>query len=77
MEYVTDSSFNLTSSTTSLNDTTAGTTQYSGAMSDTSFPCVSQKSKLIDIIDDEWLQDCLSDDGKFQSNRLQYIIVDS
>ncbi|KAJ1430955.1 hypothetical protein B484DRAFT_395683 [Ochromonadaceae sp. CCMP2298] len=31
-------------------------------MSDTSFAAVSQNSKLIEAIDDEWLQDALSDD---------------
>eukprot|EP00598_Pedospumella_elongata_P008099 CAMPEP_0185003002 /NCGR_PEP_ID=MMETSP1098-20130426/75320_1 /TAXON_ID=89044 /ORGANISM="Spumella elongata, Strain CCAP 955/1" /LENGTH=75 /DNA_ID=CAMNT_0027530591 /DNA_START=96 /DNA_END=323 /DNA_ORIENTATION=- len=31
-------------------------------MSDTSFASVNQKNKFIDIIDDDWLQDCLSDD---------------
>ena len=40
-------------------------------MSDTSFASVNQKNKFIDIIDDDWLQDCLSDDGMLlYSNRL-------
>ena len=46
------------------------------AMSDTSFASVNQKNKFIDIIDDDWLQDCLSDDGMLlYSNRL-YSLVD-
>ena len=34
-------------------------------MSDTSFAVVSRRKKLVDIADDEWLNDFLSDDGKF------------
>ena len=32
-------------------------------MSDTSYAIVSEKLRLIDIIDDEWVMDQLSDDG--------------
>jgi hypothetical protein len=32
-------------------------------MSDTSYAAVSQLKRLVDIADDEWLQDHLSDDG--------------
>lgn len=32
-------------------------------MSDTSFSTISRKFKLIDVIDDEWILDKLSDDG--------------
>lgn len=32
-------------------------------MSDTSFAAVADKRKLLEIIDDEWIEDSLSDDG--------------
>ena len=32
-------------------------------MSDTSYANVADKSRLIEILDDEWIQDSLSDDG--------------
>ena len=34
------------------------------APSDTNYASISVNTRLIDIIDEEWMEDCLSDDGE-------------
>jgi hypothetical protein len=41
-------------------------------MSDTSYPTVSQANKLIDVIDDEWRIDYISDDGMTNAVTLMF-----
>lgn len=38
-------------------------------MSDTDYAAVSaaKTAQLLDLMDDEWLEDCLSDDGEFST----------
>lgn len=36
-------------------------------MSDTCYANVSKSNQLVDVVDDEWLQDSLSDDGENMS----------